>query len=97
MTMRKAMSGLLLLLGTALTYAAPPKLVILDVQNMTCPACSITIEKALDRVPGVTYTKVDTKAGTVVVRFDPERTTVPELARAITDAGFPARQKNDGR
>ena len=32
---------------------------------MTCPACSITIQKALDKVPGVSKAQADTKAGTV--------------------------------
>ena len=46
---------------------AAPEQVVLDAENMTCPACSITIEKALEKVPGVTTTQVDTKAGTVTV------------------------------
>lgn len=88
--------GLLALLGTGMVHAAPPKDVVLDVSNMTCPACSITIEKALDRVAGVAQTRVDTKAGTVTVSFDPARTTVPIVAHAISDAGFPAKPRSNG-
>ena len=33
--------------------------VTLDVQNMTCAVCPITVKKALFRVPGVTDAKVD--------------------------------------
>ena len=80
--------------GTVL--AAAPKTAVLDVKNMTCPACSITIEKALDRVPGVTKTKVDTKAATVTVSFDAERTSVPALARTVSEAGFPATARPNG-
>lgn len=94
--MRKTLFALLAMLGMGLTHAAPPKQVVLDVNNMTCPACSITIEKALGRVAGVAQTQVDTKAGTVTVSFDPERTSVPVVARAITDAGFPATARASG-
>ena len=48
-----------------MAFAATPKQAVLDVEKMTCPACGITIEKALDKVPGVTGTKCDTKAATV--------------------------------
>ncbi|MBU0789724.1 MAG: heavy-metal-associated domain-containing protein, partial [Gammaproteobacteria bacterium] len=67
--------------------------VVLQVENMTCPACSITIEKALDKVPGVTARRVDTQAATVTVAFDAERTNAAAIAKAITDAGFPATAK----
>ena len=78
----------ILWLGKA--YAAAPTTAVLHAANMTCPTCSVTIEKALSRVPGVTSTQVDLKAETVTVAFDADGTTVPVLARTITDAGFPA-------
>ena len=39
--------------------AAEPQTVVLDVQNMTCELCPITVKKALDKVPGVAATKID--------------------------------------
>ena len=39
--------------------AGPLQTVTLDVQNMTCAVCPITVKKALERVPGVTDAKVD--------------------------------------
>lgn len=94
--MRKTIAGLLAMLAIGLAQAAPPQQAVLDVGNMTCPACAITIKKALERVAGVVQTTVDTKGGTVVVSFDPERTTVPAVARAITSAGFPATPRPGG-
>ncbi|CAG4973135.1 heavy-metal-associated domain-containing protein [Novilysobacter luteus] len=88
--------GMTATLWLGLATAATPKKVVLDVENMTCPACSITIEKALDKVPGVTGKHVDTQAATVTVTFDPERVTVPAVARAISDAGFPAKARANG-
>lgn len=97
--MRKILLGLILSASMGLVSAATPKQVALHVENMTCPACSITIEKALDKVPGVTARRVDTQAATVTVTFDAERTSTAAVAKAITDAGFPATAKtgaNDG-
>ena len=88
--MRMQLLAVLAVLGIAVAHAATPSKVVLNVANMTCPSCRVTIEKALGRVPGVTSTTVDTKAGTVTVGFDADRTTVPVLTRTITDAGFPA-------
>lgn len=94
--MRKMLFGLVTMLVMSVANAAPPKQVVLDVKNMTCPACGITIEKALGDVAGVARIKVDTSAGTVAVTFDPGRTTVPAVARAISDAGFPATPRSGG-
>jgi mercuric ion binding protein len=80
--------GVILWLGMA--HATTPTTVLLHAANMTCPTCSVTIEKALSRVPGVTRTEIDLKTATVTVTFDADRTSVPMLARTITDAGFPA-------
>ena len=93
--MRQLIVGLMIL-WTGMALAATPKKAVLDVENMTCPACSITIEKALDKVPGVSKAQVDTKAATVTVDFDADRTNVPVIARAITEAGFPAKAKANG-
>lgn len=94
--MRNWVLGLMALMCTPLVLAATPQRVVLDVRNMTCPACSITIEKALDKVPGVTHSWVDAKNATVTVTFDAERTSIPAVARAVTEAGFPAKAKASG-
>lgn len=78
------------ILWSGLVVAATPTRSAFDVKNVTCPACSITIEKALDRVPGVTATHVDVEKAIVTVEFDADRTSAPALAKAISEAGFPA-------
>lgn len=91
--MRKILLGLVFMAWMGLAGAATPRKVVLQVENMTCPACSITIEKALDTVPGVAAKRIDTQAATVTVAFDAERTNAAAIAKAITDAGFPATAK----
>lgn len=95
--MRNWILGLTIALWTSLAVAATPQTVVLEVKNMTCPACSITIEKALAKVHGVSGQRIDTEAGMVTVTFDSERTSVPKVVDAITNAGFPAKAKaSDG-
>lgn len=91
--MRKTMLSFTLAAWSALAWAATPKQVVLHVENMTCPACSITIEKALDKVPGLTARRIDTKTAIVMVAFDADRTDVAAITKAITDAGFPAKAR----
>jgi mercuric ion binding protein len=76
--------------------AETPKVAILHVDNMTCPACSITIERALARVPGTSKPRIDARSAIVTVKFDAERTNASAIAKAITNAGFPAKVKANG-
>ena len=83
------------LLSTPLSLlAAEPQTVVLDVQNMTCELCPITVKKALDKVPGVAATKIDLAKKTATVKFDPERANVAALVKATTNAGYPSTVHN---
>jgi mercuric ion binding protein len=81
----------------ALGLAAELERVALSVENLTCPACSLTIKTALKREPGVSKTEVDASTHTVNVSFDPQRTSVARIVRIVTDAGFPAHERSNDR
>ena len=81
----------LLLASPATALAGDPLTVVLDMQKMTCSLCSITVQKALEKVPGVAGAKVDYDKKTATVKFDPEKANLAALVRATTDAGFPAK------
>jgi len=68
--------------------------VTLDVKNMTCAICPITVKKALERVPGVTDVKVDFDKKAARVSFDPEKTTPAVLTKATAEAGYPSSFRN---
>ena len=51
--MRRLLIAALLALPLA-ALAGNSQTVVLDVENMTCPVCPITVKKALEKVPGVT-------------------------------------------
>ncbi|MGR9108082.1 MAG: heavy-metal-associated domain-containing protein [Gammaproteobacteria bacterium] len=69
--------------------------VTLDVRNMDCPLCKITIRKALEKVDGVQAARVDYAAKTASVTFDPAKTTIDALTRATANAGYPSTPKLD--
>jgi mercuric ion binding protein len=71
-------------------FAATPQTVVLDVQHMTCAMCSITIHKALEKVPGVIDAKVDYEHKTATVKYDADKTNPSALVKATTNAGFPS-------
>ncbi len=70
--------------------AADPQAAVLDVQNMTCSMCPITVKQALQKVPGVTEAKVDFEKKTAAVQFDPDKADAAALVKATTQAGFPS-------
>lgn len=70
--------------------AATPRVAVLDVQNMACALCPVTVKKSLQDVPGVTQVKVDFDKKTATVTFDADRTSAASLIKATTDAGYPS-------
>ena len=69
---------------------AESRKVMLEVQNMTCAVCPITVKKALERVPGVQHVRVDYAGKTATVQFDDTLTTVDKLTNATKAAGYPS-------
>lgn len=78
----------LLLTGSA--FAGTPETITLNVQNMTCAGCPITVKKALEQVPGVSDVKIDFEHKTATVHLDMERANAASLTKATTNAGFPS-------
>ena len=87
--MRRLLAALLICLPVS-ALAGTPQTAVLDVQNMTCSMCSITIHKALENVPGVLETKVDYEHKTATVKYDSDKTNPSALVKATTNAGFPS-------
>lgn len=67
--------------------------VTLDVKNMDCAVCPITVRKALENVPGVTSAKVDFESKRTDVAFDPNKASVDALTNTTADAGYPSHVK----
>ena len=87
--MRKLFIAALVALPLA-TLAATPKTVTLDVTNMTCALCPITVKKSLEKVSGVSAVKVDFEKKTATVTYDSDKAQIEALTTATTNAGYPS-------
>lgn len=70
--------------------AAVPEKLTLNVQNMTCAGCQITIKMALEQVPGVSAVKIDYERKTATLQVDKDKASEAMLTKATADAGFPS-------
>lgn len=62
----------------------------LGLSGMYCAACSITIEDALKRVPGVSEVQVQAASQRARILLDPGRTRLSELVAAVQSVGYRA-------
>lgn len=63
---------------------------VLDIDNMTCSACTVTVNRSLTRIDGVKEAKVTLKPPVAVVFFDPSKVSKQVLVTATTNAGYPS-------
>jgi P-type Cu+ transporter len=70
---------------------APPhraSAVSLPLTGMTCTACATTIERTLQRVPGVEAASVNFATSRAAVEFNAGQTSVEDLVAAVRDVGY---------
>lgn len=81
-----------LALGMLLAWPAwaATKSITLQVPGMTCPACPITIKKALLKQPGVSTVSVMYAKKELAVKFDDAKTTPAAIMKATESVGFPS-------
>lgn len=87
--MRKLLIAALAALPLAV-LAAAPQTVTLDVKNMTCELCPVTVKRSLEKVSGVSAVKVDFDKKTATVTYDPDKAKPEALTKATTNAGYPS-------
>ena len=58
------------------------------IDNIRCASCVWLIERVLERAPGVTEAGVSYASGRAFVRWHPEQTSLPQLARTIARLGY---------
>lgn len=63
---------------------------VLDIQNMTCGLCGVTVKQLLQKVPGVEDVTIDYSSKTATVQYDASKATVAAMTKATTDGGFPS-------
>jgi len=88
--MRNLLVATLVTLVPTVTFSATPQTAVLDVQNMTCELCPVTVKKSLEKVSGVNQARIDFAKKTATVTFDADKTSTAALIKATTDAGYPS-------
>ncbi|MHB8576520.1 MAG: heavy metal translocating P-type ATPase, partial [Dehalococcoidia bacterium] len=66
----------------------------LSVGGMTCASCVNRVERKLKQVEGVESAAVNLATEQATVRFDPARTGIEELLKAVESAGYTARTRH---
>jgi mercuric ion binding protein len=88
--MRNSLAALMVASMPFAALAETPRTAVLDVQNMTCNLCPVTVKKSLEHVPGVSQARIDFEKKTATVTFDADKTSAAALVKATTDAGYPS-------
>src|SRR4051812_18428393 len=57
-------------------------------EGIRCASCSRSIERALGSVPGVARVNVNVATSRVCVEWDPAKSALEAILRAVADAGF---------
>jgi len=71
--------------------AAQPKMAILEVKGMVCPACAIGVERTLERLPGVRRAEASRERNEAKVVYEPDKTGPAKFVETIGKIGFEAR------
>lgn len=88
--MRNLLMATLVALVPTVTLADTLQTATLDVRNMTCELCPVTVKKSLEKVSGVSQARIDFAKKTATVTFDAEKTSTAALVKATTEAGYPS-------
>jgi P-type Cu+ transporter len=69
--------------------------VTLSIGGMSCASCSSTVEEAVRGLDGVLSASVNLATEKLTVRYDPQRVRVPQMKKAIIDAGYEVLESQD--
>jgi len=64
------------------------KKITLQIAGMTCAACVVHNEEALRGLPGVENVVVNLATNKASVEYDPERVTLADMTKAVSDVGY---------
>jgi Cu+-exporting ATPase len=77
-------------MATTVMESAAGARITLPVEGMTCAACQATVQKALQRQPGVLDASVNLMMKSAAVTYDPARVQPEALVEAIRETGYEA-------
>lgn len=60
----------------------------LKLRGMSCAACASGIDKAISAVPGIVACNVNFGAEQATIKYDPRQTSIEDIQKAVTEAGY---------
>ncbi|WP_339202756.1 heavy metal translocating P-type ATPase [Paenibacillus sp. FSL K6-3182] len=78
-----------------LGYSTAKESVDLQLVGMTCAACALKIEKALNKLPGITNATVNFAIETAHVEFNPSDVTLSDMQKRVEKLGYKAVPKQE--
>ncbi len=78
-------------------YGVATETATLQVRGMTCASCVKRVEDALMERQGVIDVSVNLATESATVRYNPEEATLPDLKKAIVEAGYTVPEEEAGR
>ncbi len=76
-------------------YKASNSKVTLNVEGMTCSACSARVEKSLNKLEGVQNANVNFAINKATVEYTDGEVTVSDLIKAVEKAGYKAHEERE--
>ena len=73
------------------------KKIVLNIEGMTCSACSNGLEKYLNRQAGIKEASVNLVLATALIEYDETKLKKSDLERFVKEAGFKSAGENDGK
>ncbi|NQT65076.1 MAG: copper-translocating P-type ATPase [FCB group bacterium] len=64
------------------------KIETLKIGGMTCASCTVSVEKALKRVDGVSFVNVNLATEKATVKFNPDQVNYNQLLKAVHNSGY---------
>ena len=72
----------------ALAALQPQGRALLSVDGMWCASCAAAVEQVIGRAPGMLDARVSFDGASAVLRWDPERTDLRDVAARVTSLGY---------
>ena len=69
--------------------------VTISIGGMSCASCAQTVEESVQELDGVLSASVNLATEKLTVRYDPQKVRVPQMKKAITDAGYEVLESQD--
>ncbi len=73
---------------SAATKVDSAQVAYVNIKGMTCSGCELHVKQQVTKLEGVSDVKVSYQKGNVVVTYDPKKTSLPQIHKAIASTGY---------